>query len=105
MRNLDYLKGFEDFTRKALNEAIEKSYGFDNWFSSQAGGTSTGSGESEGQFYIAAENQADLEAGPEVIETMKTIESSDADLAEGQSVLASNWNTAWEKRKSLILVN
>ena len=101
MRNLNYLKGFEDFTKKALNEAIKQSYGFDNWFTSQAGDTSTGSEESEGQFYIAAENQADLEAGLEVIETMKTIESSDADLADGQSVLASNWNTAWEKRKEL----
>ena len=101
MKNLNYLKGFEDFTRKALNEAIKQSYGFDNWFSSQASGTPTDSEESEGQFYIAAEKPADLEAGPEVIETMKNIESSDADLADGQSVLSSNWNNAWEKRKAL----
>ena len=101
MRNLNYLKGFEDFTRKALNEAVDKSYGFNDWFSSQAGETSTGSEESEGQFYIVAEKQADLDAGPEVIERMMTIKSSDADLAEGQSILASNWNPAWEKRKEL----
>lgn len=101
MRNLDYLKGFEDFTRKALNEAVEKSYGFDDWFSSQSGGTSTDSEESEGQLYIAAEKPADMEAAEDLKNAMLDVEGSEADLSAGQAALASNWNTAWEKRKEL----
>jgi len=100
MRNLNYLQGFEDFTRRVINEQVKNSYTFDNWFSSNSS-ESTDLGEPEGQLYLAAEKPEDIEGAEELKNAMTAIGETGSDLTEGDSILKANWNTAWAKRKDL----